>query len=297
MATNPMQRKARTSFLLGMVITLLITGVIIAFLLMQLMQIKKKEREEALSMVSVSVLNKEVKSGEEIDSSYFTTAQVLYQNAPTDYITAGDLGEKNIAKIAMTPGTIVSKEMVYIDEEKLTNDVRREEYNMIVLPIDLQSGEYIDIRLMLPTGENYIVLSKQIVEIPNINGAYSEDTIYLELSEDEILSLGSAIIEAYWIEGAKLYANKYVEPGMQEAAKITYPPKTEIVRLINEDPNVLADAKTALANRYNTNQRNGTLNNAINAAGEQGGANVKTNIQESITTTKEDRKEYLETLY
>ena len=35
MATNPMQRKARNSFLLGVVITLVIAGLIIAFLILQ----------------------------------------------------------------------------------------------------------------------------------------------------------------------------------------------------------------------------------------------------------------------
>ena len=46
MATNPMQRKARNSFLLGMVLTLLLTGAIIAFLVMQLMNIKKQQQAE-----------------------------------------------------------------------------------------------------------------------------------------------------------------------------------------------------------------------------------------------------------
>jgi len=296
MATNPMQRKARTSFLLGILVTLLITGAIIAILLMQLMNIKNKEKQEQMSMVTVAVLNKDVKSGEKINSADLTEVQVTSTNAPRDYMTLSSLGDKNIAKIAMTSGTIISKEMIYIDEDKITNDVRREEYNMITLPIDLQSGEYVDIRLMLPTGENYIVLSKQVVEIPLVGGVYSDDTIYLELSEEEILSLGSAIVEAYWIEGAKLYANKYVEPGMQDAATITYPPKKEILELINSNPNVVQEAKTALANRYNTNQRNGSLNNAINSAGDSGESNVVTNMQESITNTKQDRKEYLETL-
>ena len=36
MASNPMQRKARNSFLLGVIVTLLIAGVIIALLFMQL---------------------------------------------------------------------------------------------------------------------------------------------------------------------------------------------------------------------------------------------------------------------
>ena len=46
MATNPMQRKARNSFLLGMLVMLLISGVIIALLFMQLMNKMKKEQEE-----------------------------------------------------------------------------------------------------------------------------------------------------------------------------------------------------------------------------------------------------------
>ena len=42
MATNPMQRKARNSFLLGMLVMVLISGVVIAFLFIQLMNKNKK---------------------------------------------------------------------------------------------------------------------------------------------------------------------------------------------------------------------------------------------------------------
>ena len=45
MATNPMQRKARNSFLLGMLVMVLISGVVIAFLFIQLMNKNKKEQE------------------------------------------------------------------------------------------------------------------------------------------------------------------------------------------------------------------------------------------------------------
>ena len=46
MATNPMQRKARNSFLLGVVLTLLITGIIIAFLFIQLKNYKEKVHQQ-----------------------------------------------------------------------------------------------------------------------------------------------------------------------------------------------------------------------------------------------------------
>ena len=44
MATNPMQRKARNSFLLGMLLMLVISGAIIALLFMQLINKNKKEQ-------------------------------------------------------------------------------------------------------------------------------------------------------------------------------------------------------------------------------------------------------------
>ena len=46
MAMNPMQRKANNSFLLGILITLLITGLIIAFLIFQLSNLNKQMQEE-----------------------------------------------------------------------------------------------------------------------------------------------------------------------------------------------------------------------------------------------------------
>ena len=46
MATNPMQRKARNSFLLGMLVMLLISGIIIALLFVQLMNKTKKEKNK-----------------------------------------------------------------------------------------------------------------------------------------------------------------------------------------------------------------------------------------------------------
>ena len=62
MATNPMQRKARNSFLLGMLVMLLIAGVIIAFLFIQLMNKTKQEQEELKLSTNVYVLNQDVKS-------------------------------------------------------------------------------------------------------------------------------------------------------------------------------------------------------------------------------------------
>ena len=57
MATNPMQRKARNSFLLGMLVMLLISGAIIALLFMQLMNKNKKERFKSFLSIFIQFLN------------------------------------------------------------------------------------------------------------------------------------------------------------------------------------------------------------------------------------------------
>ena len=311
MATNPMQRKARNSFLLGMLLMLIITGVIIAFLILQLTNMKKEEKELQESYIKVYTLNRDVDSGEEVTSADFTETEVVRTAAPTDYLTPSDLGTNMIAKIPLTTGTVLSREMIYIDETVTGNDVRKQEYNMFVLPTDLETGDYIDVRLLLPSGTDYIVVSKKKVEIPTVAGVDSTDTISIELSEDEINMLSNAIVDAFRINGAKLYVNKYTEPGLQEASTPTFPVNREVLELINGNPNILDEARTALWNRYNATDSSGVQtqaeqrNNVINAAIEdidsdtdtrQSQTNLETNMEESITNSISTRQEYLEGL-
>ena len=298
MATNPMQRKARNSFLLGMLLMLIITGAIIAFLILQLTNMKREEKEEQASYVAVYTLNRNVESGEEVTEEDFTQTEVVRDNAPTDYLTPSDLPEGEagsmIAKITMTRGTVLSKEMLYIDETVVGNDVRKQEFNMFILPADLQNGDYVDVRLLLPSGADYIVVAKKKVEIPRISGVDSTDTISIELSEDEINMISNAIVDAAKVVGAKLYVNKYTEPGLQEASTPTYPVNQEVMELINSNPNILEEARNALWNRYNATQRNDVINPAV--TNEDAQDNLEEAMEESVTNSITTRQEYLEGL-
>ena len=295
MASNPMQRKARNSFLLGMVITLLISAVIIGFVFMQLIQKEKELKNIQNSYMDVSVLTRDVKSGEEITLSDFKKVKALKQSAPSNGTTIA-LGEKNTAKIDLKAGTILTEEMLNIDKEAIANDIRIEEYNIISLPIDLVTDDYADIRLMLPTGQNYIVVSKKQITVPVVDGMYSADTIHMELSEDEILAMSSAIVESYIIPGSKLYATKYTEPGIQEAAEPTYIPRREVTSLISSNRNIVDEAKRALAERYNQYMelRNNYINALIEDKDEE--TAVESGLAESVTKTQQERKSYLESL-
>ncbi len=299
MAKNPMQRKARNSFLLGMLVAILIAGVIIALLFMQLINLKKQQEEEEASYVNAYVLTTDVNSGGEITADDLQLVQTKRDNAPTDLLNIADLGEKTTAKVQLTQGTILSVGMVNIDEKPITNDVRKEEYNMISLPTQLTAGEYIDIRLMMPSGQNFIVISKKQVEIPQVAGVDSADTIWLNLSEDEILLMSNAIVDAYKIPGSKLYAIPYVEPGLQESATPTYEPSSEVIELINGDPNIVNEARNALAVRYKETElkfRGRYIQPEINNNAEMSDSNVQTGMEESITKSQEERQQYLQSL-
>lgn len=407
MAVNPMQRKSRNSFLLGMIITLLITGIIIVLLFLQLKKKNDELQAEIGAKKSVYVINQDVKSGQILTEDMFSMKQINVEEIPANATSLGevidswflqtqdskvlyrdsiglyidepdsiielysengqyfnqdtdepislrgtpivdenegetryfvvdnnsvdsitrvyeDLGTGNcyiyniddqnnltkeyitlnsvplLAKIDLKANTVITRDYVVQSDAVVTNDVRREEYNMIVLPMDLETNDYIDIRLMLPNGQNFIVISKTQVEIP-LQGdgvTYVPDTIWVNLREDEILSLSSAIVEAYGIDGAYLYANKYVEPGMQDAASPDYTPNEAVTRQIENNPNIVAIASAELAARYSDaakNLRNQYTQPQIDEE-EAYDSNVQTGMEESVSNSEASRQEYLQSL-
>ena len=358
MAINPMQRKARNSFLLGMLLMLVIAGAVVALLVLQLKNYKDEELAEQQASVNIAVLNQDVKSGQIITSDMLTTQTVNRNYIPSDaigdaailenynlqdkegnivttiydededtsklyinidgedrellqeeetgnYYIQDENDEKEyielnsvpvVAKVDMTKNTILTRELVSRADNTSSNDVRQQEYNMIVLPMQIETGDYIDIRLSLPSGQDYIVVSKKEVTIPEVAGLPSENTIWVNLAEEEIILLNNAIVEAYKIPGSKLYANIYTEPGMQSAAITTYTPSREVANLIDADPNIVDRAKTELQSRYNADQRNNVINQALQNNAEEADSNIETKVQDEITMTQENRRNYLDGL-
>lgn len=204
-----------------------------------------------------------------------------------------------VAKVDMNKNTVITTELISKSDDVVQDDVRKQEYNMLVLPMDLTTGDYIDVRIQFPSGQDYIVVSKKEVEMPTMNGIDSEDTLWINLSEDEILHMSCAIVEAFRINGTKLYVTKYTEPGMQEAATPTYPVNASVRNQINNDPNIVERAMNEIRARYDqglTDLRNNDINSLIEAAGEQSDGTLQSNMQQSITNSKNSRKEYLDSL-
>ena len=292
MAVNPMQRKARNSFIFGMLTMMIIAAIIIAILWMQLDKLNKKSKSDTQAKIKSPVLVQDVRSGQTLTPDMFQVKEVSKTSVPSEDIFSGD--ENYMAKIDLKANTIVTMSMVATEETKTTDDLREETYNMLSLPVDLNTGDYVDIRLMLPDGTDYIVLSKKKVTIPDDTGAPSPDTIKLDMSEKELLTMSSAIVEAYRIKGSKLYAIKYKEAGNQKAATATYRPREDIVTMIKANPNIVDRASAAIYNDLSTKYREGKINNYYNNGDSE---DVVSGIQESTQKKQEDRKNYLSTLY
>ena len=374
MATNPMQKKSRISFLLGMLLMLIIAAVVIA---MMFMKMKTQQEEIAKykptldsknvkgNAIEVYILNTDVKSGQILvldeESNMFRKEKVykslIPSNATTDIYTMfenakildtldrkinppsstknyyyyvfegqeGDAiiykeGEKDpattlqagdkcyyidknnqkqsieiakvdtvVAKIDMKANTIITNSAIVASNEKITDDLRKVEYNVINLPVDLAPNEYIDVRLTLPNGQNYIVVSKKSVTIPVVDGAYISDTIQMNLTEEEILNLSCAIYENYKMKGSKLEAVRYIEAGSQKAAYETYQPSKYVYTLIRNNPNIVNDAIKNIADR-----RLKDIDDALNKYEDEGDLSSK--VDASNASTLEQRKAYLQTL-
>lgn len=297
MAMNPMQRKANNYLLIGILGTLLVTGLVIVFLFIQLNTLQQEKKAQEAAMKKVYVVSSNIKSGETISYDKLKQISVTTSVIP-DNVLSVELTENTIAKIDLNKGTIVTNNMVQESDNKTTSDLRKQEYNMVILPSQIQSGDYIDIRLRLSNGVDYIVASKKKVEIPTIDGVESANAIIVNMNETETMVMANAIIEAYIDKGSLLYATTYVEPGMQTSVIPTYVPSGTVQSAINANSNIEQEAKNALFARYNQNA--GTRTNIIDSTLAQYAQdrvdNIEEGVQEQITKAKEERQAYLESL-
>ena len=289
MAVNPMQRKARQYILLGMLLMLVIAAIVVGILFMQIMNMKEAENQTAAASKQVYALKSDIKSGQPITTADLVAQTVVTNLSTSEIATGADLTENTVAKIDLGQGTILTQSMIVESDEIVQDSLRVQELNMLTLPADLETNDYIDIRLVFPNGQDYIVVSKKRVI------QSTETTVFVKLSEEEILTMSNAIVESYITEGSLLYATKYVDPGIQNASAPTYTVSKEVLDLIDTNPNVTVDAKNALYARYVGENRN-QINNVISPNMDDYTANVQEKFDEQIKTAQEERNRYIETL-
>ena len=314
MAINPMQRRARNSFIQGALLALLIMLIVVLLLVREIKSINdaKEALEQANSTVYVAM--SDLKSGETITLDEDFTMETVRTNVDPstvismdDWEFTNDQGEivpkytedgtqyyKTMRmKIDVPAGTIVTKAMIYEDGYERDASERIQEYNMIALPSNLKNGDHIDIRLTMPTGQDYIVLAKKEVEGTTNTG------LWLKVTEQEILTMNNAIVESYILPGSKLYAIPYTEAGVQEPATTTYQVGAAVIDLIDKNPNITAEAKANLYARYDATVRVNyfdiPLTTYVTEQQDRDSA-VQGGFQSELQKIQEDRAAFIESL-
>lgn len=122
-------------------------------------------------------------------------------------------------------------------------DLREKYINFVTLNTNLEEGDTVDIRIKFPNGEDYVILSKDVLRDLNLAGA----EFYLWIDEESILRLSAATVDAA-INGGEIYVTKYVKPSIQDALVYTYQPSEDVLRLIQWDPNIVLDAENTYSN-------------------------------------------------
>jgi hypothetical protein len=186
------------------------------------------------------VLKEDTKAGTEI------TEEMLEEVLLTKDSTSEDLLDKSaldgqILRVDLKANTLITSSLLQ-QEELTASDMRETEYSFIQLPKKLKKDDFVDVRIQFPNGDDYILLSKKkVLDL-------EEETAWLQLAEEEILTMSSGIVDAY-MENAIIYALSYVEPYTQAASQVTYPVKENVKELIVSSPNIVNVAEEALADR------------------------------------------------
>lgn len=157
------------------------------------------------------------------------------ENGDTTVIqNKSDLVDKYF-KIGLKEGTVITVEDIVT--EKIDNTWRY--YDMILdeTPIGITAGDYVDIRISFPFGEDFIAMSHKKVE--EINSGI----LKLIVDEHDIMAYNSMLLDKALYSGVKVYAIKYVDGGAQTSAENFYPVQTNLSEISVLDPNILEEVK------------------------------------------------------
>ncbi|MFZ5988343.1 MAG: hypothetical protein ACOYWZ_14620 [Bacillota bacterium] len=237
-------------------------------------QITELKLEQYNNKRRVYIPKSDIKCGTLLEESLFNESDII-SSIPMDlFMTKEDMGR--FARYDITAGIPAMKYMVI--DEKIPDDLREEEFNMFLLQSNLTKDKFIDLRITFPNGEDYIVLSKKKIRDINI----AQNTIWCWLNEKEMLTVSSAIVDAYLHKGTKLYTVTYVEPNSQKNSIPTYPAKLEVQKIMETDPNIVNRAKNALAEQMRTllDQRLAMLN-------QEAVSNIQTGVNQEVAGRQE----------
>lgn len=137
-------------------------------------------------------------------------------------------------KVNTKPGTVLTMDLLM--DENGERCIYTRDIVLSYAPVSTVPGDYVDIRVLLPSGEDFVALSHKKVR-------YLGDPGYLltlELTEAELQIYNTVITDQATFQGYGLsvYATKYVEPGLDVSTVAYYPVTHDAENILKLNENI-----------------------------------------------------------
>ena len=235
-------------------------------------------------------LSEDEKAGKAIEPDSLIAINVPINAIPENAITDLEQVEGKLYKTDLSANTCLSEDLII--DSVITDDLRELDVIMDEIPIGLEEGDYVDVRIAFPLGQDYIGMTKK--EVLSI----TDNVVKLIINEEDFYSYQSMEADKAMYAGTKIYVAKYVESMIQESSKNYYPVSLEILKTRILDPNIdSSDYSSVLISREQLEAQiiesgKVEINSTVTGTKEQ--------LREIFNTAREDyavmeqEKEYLE---
>lgn len=194
-------------------------------------QIKMEEQERILDEKKrvAYFAKKSIKVGERITNKNIEK-KLYYSDSPQQsFINEEDIGK--LALISLKKDTVIFRSMVTKKEQD--ESMREQEFTEINLSANLKNNDLVDVRIVYPNGESFIVLARKSLK----SIVKESNACYIDLNAEELDRIQSAFVDAY-LNKATLYSVRYIQDSLVDGSIVTYTPSTEVIELIKSDPNI-----------------------------------------------------------
>lgn len=281
------RRKWITYIIMGVLVAALIGSILIA---KNVSDRQKKEIDNLNTTITslqqdqetVYATTEDVKAGQVIEMDKITTVSIPQESVPENAITKESQLEGKRFKISLKANSYLTKNMLL--SHKLNNNQRELDIVLSEIPIGLEVGDYVDIRVTFPEGQNYTVMSHK--QVTGING----NTLKIVVIEQDFYRYESVKTDMSLYASTRLYATKYLEPGIQKQTKVYYPPRFNIAKQSLRDPNMHEkNFKKLLKSRKELEEQLASAGHILDK--NQTVTDKKTEIQQEYNNAREEYEE------
>ena len=156
-----------------------------------------------------------------------------FKNKKSEEVYASRISE---LEEALSLGVMKEEQIEPVEIDPVKGEwVREIEYRFIELSFNISVGDYLDVRIRYPNGEDFIVAShKKLIALNEEKGS-----VILQVNEEEILMLSSAEYDLKQYGGTKVYAAICRDEPKSVFSIVDYVPSAKISKLLQENPNIV----------------------------------------------------------